>query len=993
MSFEVKLTGARLVNSITPEVVTTGGIITSASVKGVAVSRLIMRLTHSKSHTNLYDAFSSDSSIHDLFVSKTIFNTLTTDELVRKQASKNIFDSSNLVSTVITTRPRFAKESVNLNASGDFFGANKNKASNILFGETINLKYGYRVDPTFAVIGDLLHTKKVKKGFYDIAEISNSVYTQRIKFASTNILAKELCKKYIKLFFVEYNARSIADTPIDINYNNTNGSIQRLVFNKVTSPQINDILVGDPIAIQWADTNNNILTYSVVDLGIVTSISTNNNIISIRFSKGDPDSPGTYDIVDYYYNNNTNQQLSAKLFVSPNIVTTPRSHDKFISSDLAYKKPIKGLLSSNNIHEDIYAYNNIFIPAQLQVEELVKKFIDKKGLISSASSEEIIRKLVNKGIFTVSEIKEDFYNNRSAYINTQLVLLQLVKKKATKRAYSSAVSEEFVKKAVGKKTYSTSEIREDFYNNRSAYLETKIDFPELVKKLVGKYTEQESFSTLEDVRKKPIKGLFTITGTNEAVTSSPAQYLEEQRNITQLIKNRYNLDFKYNSPQKYYYDRYITKEVLPTSSRTQCYGSGESQTCTTTYYYNSVTLNNTSGISLRYAVLNTAYPGDKIYFNENGTITSYEISQVIGNTIWFTNSFNGTSPRYGYLYGARTTPIAINANITIIKNDYEYYSKRETYSAGNGIIGQRFVTAKKSIRTSRDTDRVGVSAEYRSVNWKGVGIAFGTSVSLAPSYATSLIEVWGLNKSRYNPSSISIDGRDLFKLRFFKTQRTKALVSTLVKKYISKSPFREFTNTLVEVLGLNESRYNPSKVNIETPYAKYFIKPIESSFIERRQEIYAIDPKTGAIVITPGTGKPVLIEAFGFDEIVKKYVIKGAQFNNLLVEVASWAAKSANNNSRLRTSASSKNMPNLQIGYLREYVLNTYFNIFGSYDVLEDLPYRRIDISTQFDRIVDYHRDFTGDSAGVDAAGITLFRQDYANAYFSEDYVGTAFTS
>jgi len=194
-------------------------------------------------------------------------------------------------------------------------------------------------------------------------------------------------------------------------------------------------------------------------------------------------------------------------------------------------------------------------------------------------------------------------------------------------------------------------------------------------------------------------------------------------------------------------------------------------------------------------------------------------------------------------------------------------------------------------------------------------------------------------------------------------------------------------------LGLNESRYNPSKVNIETPYAKYFIKPIESSFIERRQEIYAIDPKTGAIVITPGTGKPVLIEAFGFDEIVKKYVIKGAQFNNLLVEVASWAAKSANNNSRLRTSASSKNMPNLQIGYLREYVLNTYFNIFGSYDVLEDLPYRRIDISTQFDRIVDYHRDFTGDSAGVDAAGITLFRQDYANAYFSEDYVGTAFTS
>ena len=139
MSFEVKLTGARLVNSITPEVVTTGGIITSASVKGVAVSRLIMRLTHSKSHTNLYDAFSSDSSIHDLFVSKTIFNTLTTDELVRKQASKNIFDSSNLVSTVITTRPRFAKESVNLNASGDFFGANKNKASNILFRETITL--------------------------------------------------------------------------------------------------------------------------------------------------------------------------------------------------------------------------------------------------------------------------------------------------------------------------------------------------------------------------------------------------------------------------------------------------------------------------------------------------------------------------------------------------------------------------------------------------------------------------------------------------------------------------------------------------------------------------------------------------------------------------------------------------------------------------------------------------------------------------------------
>jgi len=992
MSFEVKLTGARLVNSITPEVVTTGGIITSASVMGVAVSRLIMRLTHSKSHTNLYDAFSSDSSIHDLFVSKTIFNTLTTDELVRKQASKNIFDSSNLVSTVITTRPRFAKESVNLNASGDFFGPNKNKASNILFRETINLKYGYRVDPTFAVIGDLLHTKKVKKGFYDIAEISNSVYTQRIKFASTNILAKELCKKYIKLSFVEYNARpTAAGTPIDIYYNSTYGSVERLVFRKGTSPRINDILVGDPIEIQWGDPNTNILTYSVVDLGIVTSISTYYNTISIRFSKGDPDRPGTYDVVDYYYG--TNQQLNAKLCISSNIVTTPRNHDKFISSDLTYKKPIKGLLSSNNIHEDIYAYNNIFIPAQLQVEELVKKFIDKKGLISSASSEEIIKKLVNKGVFTVSEIKEDFYNNRSAYINTQLVLLQLVKKKATKRAYSSAVSEEFVKKAVGKKTYSTSEIREDFYNNRSAYLETKIDFPELVKKLVGKYVEQESFSTLEDVRKKPIKGLFTITGTNEAVTSSPAQYLEEQRNITQLIKNRYNLDFKYNSPQKYYYDRYITEEVLPTSSRTQCYGSGENQTCTTTYYYNSVTLNNTSGISLRYAVLNTTYPGDRIYFNEKGTITSYEISQVIGNTIWFTNSFNGTSPRYGYLAGARITPIAINANITIIKNDYEYYSKSETYSLGNGTIGQRLVTAKKSIRTSRDTDRVGVSAEYRSVNWKGVGIAFGTSVSLAPSYATSLIEVWGLNESRYNPSSISIDGRDLFKLRFFKTQRTKALVSTLVKKYISKSPFREFTNTLVEVWGLNESRYNPSKVSIETPYAKYFIKPIESSFIERRQEIYAIDPKTGAIVITPGTGKPVLIEAFGFDEIVKKYVIKGAQFNNLLVEVSSWAAKSANNNSRLRTSARSKNMPNLQIGYLREYVLNTYFNIFGSYDVLEDLPYRRIDISTQFDRIVDYHRDFTGDSAGVDAAGITLFRQDYANAYFSEDYVGTAFTS
>jgi hypothetical protein len=48
--------------------------------------------------------------------------------------------------------------------------------------------------------------------------------------------------------------------------------------------------------------------------------------------------------------------------------------------------------------------------------------------------------------------------------------------------------------------------------------------------------------------------------------------------------------------------------------------------------------------------------------------------------------------------------------------------------------------------------------------------------------------------------------------------------------------------------------------------------------------------------------------------------------------------------------------------------------------------------ATHFDRIAEYHRDFTTDSVSADNT-VSIFRQNYANSYFAEDYVGHAITS
>jgi hypothetical protein len=75
------------------------------------------------------------------------------------------------------------------------------------------------------------------------------------------------------------------------------------------------------------------------------------------------------------------------------------------------------------------------------------------------------------------------------------------------------------------------------------------------------------------------------------------------------------------------------------------------------------------------------------------------------------------------------------------------------------------------------------------------------------------------------------------------------------------------------------------------------------------------------------------------------------------------------------------------------YELITYYDWQGNaYQVPEYKDSEQLDVTTQFDRIADYIRDFTTDSVSVDTT-VSIFRQDYANSYFAEDYVGNAITS
>jgi len=952
MSFKVVISAASIVNTLTPVVGMGTPVLASISMPtSITVSRLVKVLLGSKSHTDIYSSFGSSTDAF-LMPMKKFSDDLFATQRVNKQPEKKFFDSTELFESIIVARPVVPKDRIGVANDPIAFGQMKRPDSNLSLRTAINFRQGITLaEQTASFLSEIDNLFAVKKLFDTTGTIEDLWAGQaKVKRSRTNI--SHLTKKYNALAF-------ITDTPVYIPA--VPGVIGGEFAYDLSSSGLNDTLVLSSTA--------SILVGDVLD--------------RVSYSQG---------------------QVAYTNRLNPPIV---------ISVDSATRITISTIINIGSGNGTATAV--LIRTPQPAVPGYWAGSLDRLGDRSSVSS--FIKKYVTARKTSSANMSSKTYANYAVYNKDSIEHSELVKKYITKAPrFSSTEASELVKKYVTARKVSSANTDVTIHTNYSVYNKDTIEHIELIKKYVTKAPRASSAAVSDLFKKMPkLKKFATGSVKSEVLAAGALKFRKDRVYYSQLLKKYVDIQFKQDELPLEIRNTTLTEPLPVTYQRLAGYGpyyvNDAGQTVRDPIFnkfYNKAFISSVEGIRSTYTLStdsrNVYRPGDRIAFYNNPASTSASyigyITQVGSNWVGFTSSNSHASGQSAQTYNDNSTQFDEFTDIKILRDPVTYYSAE---------VDGAWVTVSKPRHggVNRGLARIGISANRNTINWRGIGIALGIRQPLSDNFNT-LTSLHGTNYSTLGKSRLSLDN-SLVQKKPYKKLLHAANIDNLIKKYVTKHPF-DMGFEAASISHENYSVYNKLTSNIDASVVKKYV--IKDIYDIAAYDLYtqynrdAVTDPNGAIFDNGSavgniiylldrfgnpTSQPSVIGLAGVEELVKKYVIK-APYNTS----ASTASRSYENRVRLNKTSSSTSVTRQNRAMKRfgaRYELITYYNIFGQpYQVPEYRDPEQINATTQFDRIADYNRDFTTDSVSVDTT-VSIFRQNYANSYFAEDYVGNAITS
>ena len=957
MSFKVVISAASIVNTLTPVVGISTPILASASMANlVTVSRLVKVLLNSKSHTDIYSSFGSSTHIF-LMSGKKFSDDVFATQRVNKQPGKKLFDSTELFESIHTTRPVIQRDRIGLSNDPIAFGPLKRELSNLSLRSQINFRQGITL-PEQKASTNTETFLQATKGLFDTAGTIEDLWVgqARVKKSRTDI--SHLTKKYNTLAFITDKPTYISPVPGVVGGQfayalSSTGLNDTLVLSSTAGILVGDVLDRVSYSQGQVAYTNRLNPPVVISIDSATRI-TISTIINIDSGNGTATAVlirAPQAAIPGYWAGSLNR-LGNGSFVS-----------SFVKKHATTKKA-----SSANTASNTYVNYAVHNKDTIQHSELVKKYIIKAPWFSGTEASELIKKYVITKKSSSANTASKTYVNYAVYNKDTIQHSELVKKYITKAPWFSATeASELVKKYIKPRKSSSASIYSKTDANYAVYKKDTIEHSELVKKYVTKGPRLSSATISGLINKMPkLKKFATGLAKSEVLAAGASKPTKDKVYYSELLKKYVDIQFKQDENPLEIRTTVLTEPLPVTYQRLVGYGpyyvNGAGQTVRDPIYskfYNKAFISSVEGIRATYTLpsdpSNLYRRGDRIAFYNNPTSNNARyvgyITEVGSNWVRFTSTNNHAFGQSAQTYNDNSIQFDEFTNIKILRDPVTYYST---------TIDGVWVTESKPRHSgvNRGLARVGVSASRNIINWRGIGIALGIRQPLSDNF-NALATLHGANYSTFDKEQLSLDNSIINK-KPNKKLLHGASTDNLIKKYVTKNPF----DMGFEIASISHENYSV--------YSK-IASNVDASVVEKH--------------VTKG----IYDVAAYVEGLVKKYIIKAPYSTS-----ANASAHSHENRARISKSAFSVATARHNTAMKRfgpGYELITYYNVAGNaYQVLEYRDLGQLDVATRFDRIADYNRDFTTDSVLVDTT-VSIFRQDYANSYFAEDYVGSAFTS
>ena len=932
MSFKVLITSASMLNQPVKIRSMSRVALLNVTMPTLSIGRLLKVLLGSKSHTDIYSTFGSSTDAF-LMPLKKVSDDIFATQRVDKQATKKFFDTAELFESVHTTRAVIPKDSIGVSTDPIALGYFKKPQSNLSLRSQLHFSYGITLGEQTASVLAGIDSLFSTKGLFDTTGINEDIWAGQAKIKTSRTSISHLSKKYNTLAF-------ITDTPVyipavpgviggEFAYNlSSSGLNDTLVLSSTASILVGDVLDRVSYSQGQVAYTNRLNPPIVISVDSATRIT-----ISTIINIGSGNGTATAVLI------RTPQPAVPGYWAG----SLDRLGDRSSVSSFIKKWAKTRKASSASTSSKIYANYAVYNKDTVEHSELIKKFVTKAPQFSSTELEGLVSKMpmLRKASSAHTDVRT--HTNYSVYNKETIEYSELIKKFVKKAPrFSSTEIAELVWKIPMLKKFSSASTDVRTHTNYSVYNKETIEYSELIKKYISK----PRFSSAEIaglVSKMPMLKKFSAGSVKtEVIAAGASTFKKDKVYSSHLLKKDLDVQFKQDVPPLNLNNIILIQPLEQTYVHFggyRHYHDEDGNSISEPIYipkYNKAFLSSVQNIRAMYSYYQTARGfGDRIAFynNSESTTPTYVgyIHQVGSNWVRFSSS---SSP---YLSTASFNDNSIHfdefTDIRIIRDPITRFSYYDA-DAEATLIDER----PRETGLDRRLTRVGANSGFdqRTGDWKGVGIAFGIKQNAYDnSNAQSLLIEAAYSK--LGRTQLGLDNSQ-FKKRFVKKLLDKAVIHNLVKKYVIKQPF-DMGFDIAITSHQNYSVYNKVASNIDASLVtKYVDKAIPVSF------------STAA------------------SQLLEKYI------NIKKLSLAGIVSRSYESRSRLIKSSSSTSVT------LQKQAMKR----FGDSDP--------VTTATHFDRIAEYHRDFTTDSVSADNT-VSIFRQNYANSYFAEDYVGHAITS